>query len=129
YANGIAISPAGDRLYVNEHRKNQILVYDLAGDQATNRRVLIKLSNNCLSAGESCYEVGPDGVNLDKSGNLWVAHYRAGEILKISPDGQVLGRVYLPQGDTPTNVALSPDEKTIYVSESSQGLILRLPIE
>lgn len=129
YANGIAISPSGGRLYVNEHRKNQILVYDLTGDQATNRRVFIKLPENCLGAGESCFEVGPDGMNIDRAGNLWVAHYHAGEILKISPEGQIVGRVYLPQGDTPTNVALSPDEKTLYITESSQGLLLKVPVE
>ncbi len=129
YANGLAISPSGGRLYVNEHRKNQILVYDLAGDQATNRRVLVKLPEDCLSAGESCFEVGPDGMNIDKAGNLWVAHYHAGEILKISPDGRIAGRVYLPRGDTPTNVALSPDEKTLYITESSQGLLLKVPVE
>ncbi|MDR0356090.1 MAG: SMP-30/gluconolactonase/LRE family protein [Deltaproteobacteria bacterium] len=129
YANGIVISPDGRKLYVNEHRKNRILVYDLDGGAASNRRVFVQLPENCLSAGESCFETGPDGMNIDGQGNLWVAHYHSGAILKINPAGETIDRIYLPQGDTPTNVALSPDEKTLFVTESSQGLLLKIPVE
>ena len=129
YANGIVLSPAGDKLYVNEHRKNRILVYDVDGEKIGNRRVLIDLDNKCLSAADVCYEVGPDGMTRDGVGNLWVAHYHTGRMLKISPEGRVLQNLYLPLGDTPTNATLSPDEKFIYVSEASTGSLLKLPVE
>ena len=129
YANGIVLSPAGDRLYVNEHRKNRILVYDVDGEKIGNRQVLINLDNKCLSAADVCYEVGPDGMTIDSRGNLWVAHYHTGRMLKISPEGQVVQTLYLPLGDTPTNAALSPDEDFIYVTEASTGSLLKLSIK
>ncbi|MDR1109555.1 MAG: SMP-30/gluconolactonase/LRE family protein [Deltaproteobacteria bacterium] len=130
YANGVALSPDGTRLFVNEHRKNRILVYDVAADgQVGNRRVLVDLDGDCLSDQEVCYEVGPDGMTRDAEGNLWVAHYHAGAMLKIGPEGQLLQKLFLPLGDTPTNASLSPDGKSLYISEASQGLLLLVPTE
>jgi gluconolactonase len=127
YANGVALSPDGSTLYVNEHRKNRILAYDAADGLVSNRRVLIALDGNCLAAQDVCYEVGPDGMTMDAEGNLWVAHYHAGAMLKISPDGRPLQKLFLPLGDTPTNASLSQDGKSLYVSEATQGLLLLVP--
>jgi gluconolactonase len=130
YANGVTLSPDGKTLYLNEHRKNQILSYPvLAPGQIGERQVFIKLDSNCLAVAEVCYEVGPDGMTRDADGNLWVAHYHSGAMLKISPQGQVTQKLFLPLGDTPTNAALSPNGQALYVSEASQGLLLLIPIK
>ncbi|KAI1808440.1 regucalcin [Daldinia bambusicola] len=38
----------------------------------------------------------PDGFRVDVEGNLWQAVYGESRVLKISPDGQVVGEVRLP---------------------------------
>lgn len=38
----------------------------------------------------------PDGFRVDTEGNLWHAVYGEGRVLKISPQGQLLGEVRVP---------------------------------
>jgi sugar lactone lactonase YvrE len=130
YANGVVLSPDGKTLYVNEHRKNRILSYPVAGPgQIGQREIFAELDSDCLSAEDVCYEVGPDGMTRDADGNLWVAHYHSGALLKITPKGELAQKLFLPQGDTPTNASLTPDGQALYVSEASQGLLLKLPLK
>ena len=58
-----------------------------------------------------------------------MAHYGGGKILVISPDGQLLQQIKLPQGIYPTNVTLSPDEKTLYVTEGGDGYLYQISVE
>ncbi|KAL2752864.1 hypothetical protein ACRALDRAFT_1077950 [Sodiomyces alcalophilus JCM 7366] len=39
---------------------------------------------------------GPDGFRVDEQGNLWHAVYGEGRVLKISPEGKLVGEVRLP---------------------------------
>jgi hypothetical protein len=49
--------------------------------------------------------------------------------LKISPQGEVIQKLFLPMGDTPTNAALTPTGDGLSVSEASLGLLLLAPIK
>ncbi len=130
YSNGLSLSLDGKRLYVNEHRKNRVLAYGVRPDGSLSKReVFFRLDNNCLAEDQYAYELGPDGMCRDSHGNLWVAHYRGGKVVVISPEGKMLRQVYLPEGFNPTNTSLSPDEKTLYVSEGELGYIYALPVD
>jgi gluconolactonase len=49
FPNGIALSPDGKRLYVNEHRQNRILEYILEADRSySQKRVLYMFDRRCL---------------------------------------------------------------------------------
>jgi gluconolactonase len=129
YANGVTLSPDGKTLYVSEHRKNRILSYPVNGPgKIGERKIFAELDSKCLAAEDVCYEVGPDGLTHDAEGNLWVAHYHSGAMLKITPEGKVVQELYIPLGDTPTNATLSPDGKSLYITEASQGVLLNVPI-
>lgn len=39
---------------------------------------------------------GPDGFRVDVDGNIWHAIYGEGRVIKINPQGQVVGEVKLP---------------------------------
>ena len=47
----------------------------------------------------------------------------------ISPAGELLEKFLLPQGIYPTNTTLSPDEKTLYVTEGGDGLLYQIDLE
>jgi gluconolactonase len=130
YPNGIFLSLDGQTLYVDEHRQNRILSYGVNPDGTlSDPAVFFEPDDNYLGEAEFSYELGTDGMWRDSQGNLWVAHYGGGKVLVLSPEGQLLKQITLPQGIYPTNTTLSPDETTLYVTESGNGLLYQISVE
>lgn len=111
--NGIAVSPDGKRLYVNESVQRKVWVYDIRPDGTpVDKRLLMQFDS-----------AGLDGMRTDIRGNLYIARYDAGRILMVSPEGKVLHRIEL-QGDKPTNLAFGgPDRRQVYVTLQDRGAI------
>lgn len=129
FPNGIAIAQDGNKLYVNEHRLNRVVEYKkLAEGRFGPRRTFFACSDECLLAPESAFELGPDGACIDGEGNVWVAHYGAGKLIQLHPDGRLLQSVLLPRGRKPTNLACRPAERLLYVTEAEFGLVYQLEI-
>lgn len=83
--NGIEVSPDEKKLYVNESLERKIWVYDLSStNELSNKRLLIEFR-----------DFGLDGMRCDVAGNLFVTRPEKGVVAKISPDGQLLGEIYL----------------------------------
>jgi gluconolactonase len=55
-------------------------------------------------------------MKIDHQGNMYVAQWSGGKILKISPDGKLLRLFEIAAGDGTTNVAFGPGEKELYVT-------------
>jgi gluconolactonase len=108
-ANGIDLSPDEKTLYVNA--SGNIFAYDLSPDGAvSNKRVLISFP-----------DPGMDGMRCDIKGNLYVARFGKGLVVKISPEGKILKEIKLV-GNKPTNVAFGgADGCTVYVTLQDQG--------
>jgi gluconolactonase len=69
---------------------------------------------------------GPDGLALDEAGNLAIAHFGLGCVWVVSPHGEPLFRVNSCRGRLTTNIAYGgPDRRTMYITESDSGSILR----
>jgi gluconolactonase len=69
---------------------------------------------------------GPDGIALDSDGCLIVAHTGFGSIWRLSPVAEPLLRVTSCAGFSTTNIAYGgPDHKTLFITESHSGSILR----
>jgi gluconolactonase len=83
--NGIAFSPDGTRLYVNDTRAKEIRVYDFAGGGITNGRLFAKE--------EGPGRGGPDGMKVDVAGNLWVTG--PGGVWVFDANGKHLGTIKL----------------------------------
>ncbi|MDP2560224.1 SMP-30/gluconolactonase/LRE family protein [Psychrobium sp. 1_MG-2023] len=110
--NGIAISPNEKILYVNESVQRKVWAYDLdKNHNISNKRLLIEFN-----------EHGLDGMRCDKLGNLYIARYGAGVVLKVTPQGRVIKEFRL-KGLFPTNVALSNDQSRLYVTMQKRGSV------
>ncbi len=69
---------------------------------------------------------GPDGLAIDEAGNLAVAHAGLGVVWLFDRLGQPKSRVQSCAGILTTNVAYGgEDRKTMYITESESGAILR----
>jgi len=60
--------------------------------------------------------IGPDSMKVDSKGNIYVAQWFGGKILKLSPEGKLLHVFEIAAGGGTTNVAFSEGEKELYVT-------------
>ena len=110
--NGVAVNNDNTKLYVNESVQRNIWQYDLDSDlNISNKQLLISFDDH-----------GMDGMRVDNQGNVFVARYGAGVILKISPAGKVL-HTYTLKGQHPTNVAFNEEQTKLYVTMQKRGAI------
>ncbi|WP_236250575.1 SMP-30/gluconolactonase/LRE family protein [Microbulbifer sp. ALW1] len=116
--NGIELSPDGKKLYLNESVQRRVWVYDVLdnGDLANKQQLM------------AFDDFGMDGMQTDAEGNLYITRYGAGVVLKVSPAGEVLSTIQL-SGQHPTNIALSTDGGTGYVTMQQRGAIEQFSVE
>jgi gluconolactonase len=134
--NGIALSPDERTLYLVDScpvdgGNRKIWAFDLsAGGTLANQRVLFDFAPGR----------GGDGMAVDQRGNLYVAagiarprgpHESADVptgIWILSPDGQVRGRIPIPE-DVITNVTFGgPDLKTLYIAAGKTLFHVRVTV-
>ncbi|MFN7996678.1 MAG: SMP-30/gluconolactonase/LRE family protein [Bryobacteraceae bacterium] len=118
-ANGIEPSPDGKKLYVNETVQRKVWSFTLHPDGSiSNKTLLIEFP-----------DFGLDGMRCDIDGNLYIARFGKGTVVKVSPRGEVLQEVNV-LGSNPTNVCFGgPDGRTCYVTESARGRLLQFRVE
>jgi gluconolactonase len=120
YPNGIAISPDGQRVYISEYGKNRII-----GAPAMNAKDIYD-TPYVFARFEG--GVGPDGLAVDTEGNVYVAHYKAGEVVVVDPNGFQFGTIRLPEeaGTYSTNLAFHDGH--LYVTESNKNEVWRIKV-
>jgi gluconolactonase len=134
YPNGVGISPDQHTLYVAQTAGNSILQFTIAPDGTlTDRADFAFLARLTHDVSDSWW-LGPDSMKLDPNGNLYVAQWSAGRILKLSPQGELLHVFDVAAGRGTTNVAFSEDGRDLYVSvvrdpddPKAMGRIVKIP--
>jgi len=134
YANGIAVSRDQKTLYVDETVGNCILKFTIQPDGTLSHRANFALLNLLVPNRVQNWWLGPDSLKVDSKGDLYVAQWFGGKILKISPAGKLLHVFNIRAGAGTTNVAFGPGEKELYVSvvkdandPKAAGSIVRIP--
>jgi gluconolactonase len=134
YANGVGVSPDQKTLYVSETVGNCILKFTVNPDGSLGNRQNFALLNLLVPNKNSSWWLGPDSMKIDGQGNMYVAQWFGGKILKISPDGRLLHVFPIAAGDGTTNVAFGPGGKELYVTvvkdpndSQAKGSIVRIP--
>jgi gluconolactonase len=127
--NGIAFSPDGKALYVSCSDPQKPVWYKFAVNETTepDGQRTLTLSDMSVfydaSANLAAKEVGlPDGLKVDRNGIIYASG--PGGVYVFDPNGKVLGRIKLP--DAASNTALSPDEKTLYVTNDMYVLRVKM---
>jgi gluconolactonase len=118
-SNGIEVSPDNKFLYVNESVQRKVWRYDIneKGD-LLNKKLFIGFEDG-----------GLDGMKCDPAGNLFIARYDKGSVVKISPDGFLVKEIKL-KGQKPTNLTFGgKDGKTVFVTMQDRGLFEKFEVE
>jgi gluconolactonase len=134
YANGIGVSPDQKTLYVSETVGNCMLKFTINYDGSLSNRSNFALLNLLTKDKNKSWWLGPDSMKIDSKGNIYVAQWFGGKILKISPDGKLVHLFEIAAGDGTTNVAFSEGEKELYVTvvkdpndPQAKGSIVKIP--
>ncbi len=127
FPNGVAVTPDGAALVVAETFTGTLRRYSLDParlyDELAPLATLVPAREGDAATGAR--DAGPDGMAYGADGNLYVAHYSAGVVRVVGPDGSIIAG--LPSGGpTPTNVAFW--ESNLYVAEGESGAVYRLDI-
>lgn len=119
--NGVALSPAGDRLYVIPSQQAEMLVYEIqTPGKLGPPQVLCSLRQP-----EGKRDSGGDGMAVDVQGNLYITADLG--VLIYSPAGEYRGLVQTPQ--VPANVTFGgEDRKTLYITARTGLYRVAMPI-
>jgi L-arabinonolactonase len=89
--NGIAFSPDGGRMYFSDSKAESqgvwVFDYDIATSSLSGRRLFFDPRGKTGR---------PDGATVDAAGRYWFAAVEGSEIVCLTPDGSVDGRIALP---------------------------------
>jgi gluconolactonase len=134
YANGVGVSPDQKTLYVSETVGNCMLKFKINDDGSLSNRSNFALLNLLTPNKVEFWWIGPDSMKVDSKGNIYVAQWFGGKILKISPDGKLLHVFEIAAGDGTTNIAFGEGEKELYVTvvkdpkdPQAKGSIVKIP--
>lgn len=121
YPNGIAISADGQRVYISEFAANRIISVPSknAKDQQEMAFAFAQFEGG----------IGPDGLAVDKEGNLYVAHFQAGEIVVVDASGFKYGTIRMPEGAGTFTTNLTFHNGYLYVTESSKNEVWRIKVK
>jgi gluconolactonase len=134
YANGVGVSPDGKTLYVSQTVSNCILKFSINSDGSLSNRSNFALLNALVKNKNNSPWLGPDSMKIDSDGNIYVAQWFGGKVLKLSPGGKLLHVFEIAAGDGTTNIAFGAGEKELYVTvvkdpndQQAKGIIVKIP--
>lgn len=104
--NGVAVAPDGKTLYVADNDAGLVMAYDIVEPGKTsNPRVFAQPGG----------KGGPDGMTTDRRGNLYAAWFSANTVYVWNAEGEPVATIAFGP-DQPSNVELTADEDTIYIT-------------
>lgn len=105
---GLAVSPDGQRLYVSDYAKPDVLVFDFTA------RTVKPLWRGALSGFQA-----PMGLAVDHQERIYVVDSSARNIRVFAPDGTMERVITNEQLERPTGIAVDEVRGRIYVADSS----------
>jgi gluconolactonase len=117
--NGLAFLPGEKTMIVanSDPAKPNWYAFDIGNDgQFTNARIFYS------AAGDKSSKGLPDGFKIDKKGNVFATG--PGGLWIFNSAGKLLGRIKFDEATS--NCALSPDEKTLYITNDMNILRLKM---
>jgi len=121
-ANGIGISPDGRTLYVAETETGRLWAWDIEAPGRLRKEAWPSSNGGRVLCQFPGYR-RLDSLAIAASGNIIVATLVSGEITTVSPGGEILRVVKMPDR-MPTNICFGgPDMRTAFITLSTTGML------
>lgn len=114
YPNGIAIY--NKELYVSEHLAKRVIKFKLLGKgKIGSEKLFTNFKNAPPFRNNDPKYTGPDGIEISKTGTIYIAEYARGRIYIYNADGTYKNSIHtgLPYL---TNMALDKSEKSLVIT-------------
>lgn len=117
--NGLAFFPGEKKLIVacSDPQRPNWYIFDVSGDSLINGRIFYSAAGH-----DKSWKGLPDGLKIDKNGNVFATG--PGGVWVFSSEGKLSGKIKLDEATS--NIALSPDEKTLYITNDMYVLRLKM---
>ncbi|XP_063241869.1 regucalcin-like [Bacillus rossius redtenbacheri] len=117
-ANGLAWSSDMKTMYYIDSLNFSVEAFDfnVQSGEISNRRVVFDFKKNHIDA-------FPDGMTIDTEGNLWVACFNGGQVIRVDPrSGKLLSTVKVPSPQTTSVVFGGPNLDELYITSANNSL-------
>lgn len=120
--NGLAWSPNGRTMYWSDTKAHTIYAadFDPIGGMPSRQRVFARFAPRASGQPLDGYGGRPDGAAMDAEGCYWVAMFEGQRLLRLSPDGAVVGELALPVRCPTMPCFGGPDLKTLYITTARE---------
>lgn len=124
--NGMGWSLNNKIMYLVDTSERVVYAYDFDENtgEIDNRKILINFPDECLG--------NPDGMDVDKDGNLWVAMWDGWSIRKYSPDGEFKEAFSMPFPRPTSCLFLEGERNRVLVTSAririSENLLKEFPL-
>lgn len=124
-ANGIGISPDGEKLYVAETETGRLWAFDILGPGQLRKCPWPSTNGGMMICQFPGYR-RLDSLAMTDAGNIVVATLVEGEITTVTPAGKIIDVVKMPER-MPTNICFGgPDRRTAYITLSNTGKLVSM---
>jgi sugar lactone lactonase YvrE len=112
-SNGLAWTGDGRTLYSIDTLSRRIHVrdYDPTTGKAGARRAFLE-----IAAGY------PDGMTIDSEDHLWIAVWGEGCVIRVSPNGDIVGKLEFPAPHVSCATFAGPDLDTLVITTATEGM-------
>lgn len=116
--NGLGWSPDGHTFYLVDTQDLAVHAhtYDLGTGELSDQRVLARFDVEA--------DGYPDGLAVDVEGCLWIAMWAGSSVLRISPEGERVGRIDLPVPQTTSCAFTGPGLRSLCITSAAESLTL-----
>ena len=112
YANGIVLSRDGMTLFLAESEASRVIQFKVQQDGSlSDRKLFVRIGQVDPESGSYAY---PDGLKMDKNGNLYIGLLSKGRIVVVAPNRKLAKTIDIPSPGAP-NLNFGPDEDLIYI--------------
>lgn len=122
-SNGLAFGLDGRTLYWADTKAHQVMALDLdpVAGTLSRRRVFHAFAPRAEGEPLATYGGRPDGAAVDSEGAYWVAMFEGQRLVRLAPDGRVLGELGLPVRCPTMPCFGGPDLRTLYITTARQN--------